>query len=498
MTGTMSWECGVCGYVHDGSEPPGTCPVCGVDSDEFGPLDVPAVEAVRPQTWICQVCGYEHQGEDPPQECPVCGVGADEFEPVGPAKKASTELPEDLGPIVVVGGGIAGVTAAERARQAAWSSPVVLVTAEPGWPLLRLNLTRWLADEVDEAGLLIKPPEWFDEERIELVHGRVLAIDRDTCQLRLEDGTELPFGRLVLATGATPFVPPIPGAELPGVFSLRTRQDADRILKRAKPDSRCICIGGGLLGLETAGALARRGVKVGVLEGSDRLLHRQLAEGPAEVLADHLEALGIRLRLGARVERIVGEGAAEGLVLDGVGQIPTDLVILSTGVRCETALADGCGLEVGRGVVVDDRLATSDPLIYAAGDGTEHRGVCYGLWSVAFAQGAVAGTNAAGGQAEFAGAVPSTRLKVLDLAVLSAGRFEDGKDREVLEEIDDGAALRLVLQDDVLVGANLVGDDALANALANWTDVGATVDELPDTLVAAIERLRAHRDSRSG
>ncbi len=489
MAGTMSWECSVCGYVHDGSEPPDACPVCGVDAEEFAPLDVPAQEAVRPRTWICQVCGYESEGEDPPAECPVCGVGPDEFEPVAPPKKPD-ELPEDLGPIVVVGGGIAGVTAAERARETAWASPVVLVSAEPGWPLLRLSLTRWLAGEVEDDGLLIKPPEWFDEQRIELVHGRVVAVDRDLCKLRLEDGTELPFGRLVLTTGAAPFVPPIPGADLPGVFTLRTRADAERIAKRAKPDTRCICIGGGLLGLETAGALARRGVSVGVLEGAERLLPRQLAEGPADALADNVEGLGIRLLLGARVGGVVGDGRVEGVAVEGVGLIPADLVVLSTGVRPVTSLAADCGLDVDRGVLVDDRMATSDPLIFAAGDCAEHRGIVYGLWSVAFAQAAAAGTNAGGGEAEFAGAVPSTRLKVLDLAVVSAGRFGDDDGDEVLERAEDGAALRLVLDDGVLVGANLVGDEELAAPLANWTDIGATVDELPEELRDRIEELR--------
>ena len=488
MTGTMSWECGVCGYVHDGSEPPEVCPVCGVGPEKFAPLDVPALEAVRPRTWICGVCGYEHHGEDPPAECPVCGVGPDEFEPVEPPKRKGDDLPEDLGPIVVIGGGVAGVTAAERARATAWSSPVVLVTAEPGLPLLRLNLTRYLAGEVGDEGLLIKSAEWFDEHRIELVHGRVASIDRDLCRLRLEDGTEVPFGRLVLATGAVPFVPPIPGAELPGVLTLRTRADAERILLRARPGARCICIGGGLLGLETAGALARRGSRVGVLEEGDWLLHRQLAEGPAEVLADHVEELGIRLQLGARILRIVGKSSVEGVALEGVGVIATDLVILSTGIRCETALARDCGLEVERGVLVDDRLATSDPLIFAAGDGTEHRGVCYGLWSVAFAQGAVAGTNAGGGQAEFGGVAPSARLKILDLTVLAAGRHEAEDDDEILEEAGDGSCVRLLIQDDVLEGVNLVGHDELADPLA--AAVGATVDELDGPLAALVERLR--------
>jgi nitrite reductase (NADH) large subunit len=487
----MSWECGVCGYVHDGSEPPDSCPVCGVGPEEFAPLDVPAVEAVRPKTWICGVCGYEHQGEDPPAECPVCGVGPDEFEPVEPPDKATEDLPEDLGPIVVVGGGVAGVTAAERARAAAWAAPIVLVTAEPGLPLMRLNLTRYLAGDVGEQGLLIKPDEWFDEQRIELVHGRVVAIDRELCTLRLEDGTEVPFGRLVLTTGAAPFVPPIPGTHLGGVETLRTRADADRILQRARPDSRCVVIGGGLLGLETAGALARRGAKVAVLEGSGHLLSRQLAEAPAEVLADHVEALGVRLRLEARVERLVGKDAIEAVQVEGLGAIPADLVVLSTGVRCETALALDCGLEANRGVLVDDRMATSDPLIYAAGDGTEHRGVCYGLWSVAFAQGAIAGTNAGGGSATFLGVPPSTRLKILDVTVLSAGRHEEREGDEVLEEAGGEACVRLVIHEGVLVGANLVGHADLAGPLTVAVADGALVQALVEPLASLVERLRS-------
>jgi nitrite reductase (NADH) large subunit len=482
------WECEVCGYVHEGPNPPNECPVCGAGAEDFTQTSPPpAAPVAASRSWVCSVCGYLHEGDDPPDECPVCGVDADEFEPAAPPSFEETST--GLGPIVVVGAGIAGATAAEHARATAWDAPVTLVSAEPAAPLYRLNLTRLLAGEITEGELALRPAEWFHEQRIELIEGRVASIDRRRRTVALEDGRLLPFSSLVLTVGARPFVPPIPGAERSGVLSLRTLADARAILEQTGEKARCVCIGGGLLGLETAGALASRGVEVTVVEGSEHLLSRQLAPPAGAALLGHVEAAGIAVRLGARVEAIVGDDAVDGVKLADGEILPAEVVVLSTGVRPDLDLARACELETARGVVVDDAMTTSDSDVFAAGDAAEHRGVLYGLWTVAMDQGAVAGANAAGGSARFSGVAPSTVLKVLDVDVFSAGRHSplDESD-QVLQELDDGRCVRVLVRDGLLVGANVVGAPELAGPLRSAIADATPIDALEGPVAALLAR----------
>jgi nitrite reductase (NADH) large subunit len=297
--------------------------------------------------------------------------------------------------------------------------------------------------------------------------------------VELRDGTMLGYDQLVLANGSHPFVPPIPGAARDGVFSLRTKANAVGILERVRPGAQVVCLGGGLLGLETAGALARRGAKATVVEGFDWLLPRQLAEPAGRLLEARLRALGLDIRCAARATEIVGDEAVHGVKLSDDSELEANLVILATGVRPNSHLARQCGLAVKTGVVVDDEMRTSDEKIFAAGDVTEHRGIVYGLWPTALAQGRVAGTNAGGGQATFTGMPPATQLKVLDIPVFSVGQFlpTDGGFR-IIERQDGNVYRRLVCRDGAVVGANLFGDTSLASVLRDAVENETQLEEL--------------------
>ncbi|MBW2732477.1 MAG: FAD-dependent oxidoreductase, partial [Deltaproteobacteria bacterium] len=244
--------------------------------------------------WRCDVCGYIHEGPEPPAICPVCGVGPELFSLVEeePAPVALDQQAEGKH-IVIIGGGIAGLRAAEYARKGDDTAQITLVHKERMLPYNRLNLTPLLAGEVEEGQLLLHDASWYKAQRIETLEGEVVRIDRDAATLFLRDGSSLAFHRLVLASGAQPFVPPLAGVERAGVLSLRTLDDVQRILALAPRGARCVCIGGGLLGLEAAGALNKRGVSVTVVEGAPWLLPRQLAEPAAAVLAGELDKLGI-------------------------------------------------------------------------------------------------------------------------------------------------------------------------------------------------------------
>ncbi len=444
MSAITTWKCEVCGYVHEGSEPPATCPVCGVEREMFAPL-----EAVAPAAADAETAG--------------AGAGSG-----------------DIHRIVIVGGGIAGLTAAEHARRTDPGVAITLVTGEAGLPYYRLNLTRYLAGEVDEPELDLRPEGWFDEQGIDLVQAEVRGIDRYGRRVELGAVRGLPYDRLVLATGAQAFVPPIPGTDLTGVFVLRTLDDARAILERAQPGARCAVLGGGLLGLEAAGALAGRGLDVTVLEGYGYLLPRQLVRAGGELVLDRVRKRGIAVKAEVRAQAIEGKGAVERVNLGGGEELAVDMVLIATGIRPDTTLARRAGLTVKGGLIVDDRLATSDRVIYAAGDGTEHRGRVYGIWPASYAQAVVAGTNAAGGSAEFRGIPPANVLKVLDVDVFSIGDFEGhGEGCEVFEDHGEGIYRRLVCRDGRILGANLVGDTSLAKAVREAVEEGTSVGEHP-------------------
>ena len=499
-TGKQVWVCLICGYVHHGDGPPESCPVCGADGSDFEAQaeTVPAAPAAPApvRRWRCLVCGYVHEGDAPPESCPVCGADADQFEMVNDAAVPTSSAQAKAARIVIVGGGIAGVSAAESARQHAPDAEITLVSREPELPYYRLNLTRYLAGEIDDAALPVHSEAWYGAQGIRLLRGvAAVSVSPPDAVVTLDDGTRLPYDRLVLATGAQPFVPPIPGAGLAGVVALRTVADARRILSAAGPGAACVCVGGGILGLETAGALARRGARVTVLEQGGWLLQRQLNEAAGRVLEGHVRAAGIGVVYHAKTEAILGGTHAAGVRLADGAELPAELVVIAAGVRPDAALASGAGLALHSGVVVDGRLAVSEPNIFAAGDCAEHGGVLYGLWEPARHQGVIAGMNAAGVAAEFGGIPRANTLKVLGVGLFSVGMVAaEGADVLEVAEPRDGGYFRFVLQGGRLAGALFVGDTRLAAAATAAVKSGLDFGVPPGvslTVEAVAARLRS-------
>jgi len=462
-----AWHCSVCGYVHHGGGPPEDCPVCGVSKEEFEAYEEPRTAAAKPtaRRWRCTVCSYIHDGDGPPESCTLCGADRSQFEPAedetAPAASGNTAH------IVILGAGIAGVSAAESVRRCAPQARITVLSREDRLPYYRLNLTRYLAGEVDAEALPVHPEGWYAEQRIELRKGAdAVRLDPGKREVELRGGEHLSFDKLVLTCGAHAFVPPIPGAQRGGVMSLRTTDEADRILAAVRSGARVVCIGGGLLGLETAGALARQKADVTVLESHSSLMPRQLNPQAGQLLAQHLSTVGVKLRMPARVKELVGGERVTGVLLEEGDTVPADLVILATGVRSNTHLARQAGLSVRQGIVVDNRLTTSHPDVLAAGDSAEHAGVLYGNWFVAQAQGSLAGMNAAGQVADFGGVPRSHTLKVLGMDTFSIGQFvpQDGSYVCVAKE-GEGSYAGFVFHDNVLVGANLMGDTRLAGTV---------------------------------
>lgn len=445
------------------------CPVCGVWASDFEPYEEPPEVASTPDVtgWRCLNCSYTVDGEAQPTECPVCGVGPDRFTPLR-AESADSSTTSFDGRIVIVGSGVAGVSAAEAIREHSSEAEIVMISREDEFPYYRLNLTRYLAGEIDEDALLMHSDEWYEQNGIRLLQGTdVLALHPQEARMDLAGGEDMSYASLVLAMGSHAFVPSFPGATLGGVFTLRTMADAVAIRNRIGTMGKCVCIGGGVLGLETAAALARQGADVSLLESHEWLMPRQLNRTAGELLAQSVAGMGIRLLRKARTVELVGEENITGIRLDDGTTVAADTVIIATGVRSNSFLARGAGLDVNSGITVDDRLETSVPGIYAAGDVAEHNGIMYGGWSASLAQGRIAGMNAVGAKAAFAGIPRSHTIKVLDTDLVSIGLFEppDGSYRLVEEEAN-GCYSRFVFRDSHMRGCLLLGNGE-AGAAAN-------------------------------
>jgi nitrite reductase (NADH) large subunit len=340
---------------------------------------------------------------------------------------------------------------------------IVVIGAEPFRAYNRVLLSSVLAGEIAAADIELKPPQWWEGRGVtNLYDSPVAAIDRNAKTVRLHSGLELPYSKLVLATGSHPIRLPRPGMELPGVMTFRTMADVAAMLREASPGRSAAVIGGGLLGLEAAYGLAKAGVKVTLLHVMDRLMERQLDAPAARLLAEAIRTKGVEVMLEADTDFIIGTDRAEGVALKSGIRIAADLVVCAVGVRPNADLARAAGLAVNRGIVVDDAMATSDDSIFALGECAEHRGVSYGLVEPAYEQAKVLARRLGGdSRAIFAGATLATNLKVAGVALFSAGDFDDsGREAIVFDDPAAGVYKKLVIEKDRLVGAVLFGDAA--------------------------------------
>ena len=362
---------------------------------------------------------------------------------------------------VIIGNGVAGATAAEQIRKKDQSGDITIITDEAVPFYSRIRLIEYLAKEADKQGIIIHKGDWYEKNNIKLLlNSPVSGIDKDNKRVTTSIGGQWEYDRLLIATGGISFVPPIPGSDKKGVFTLRTIRDADEITAYAEGVKKVILIGGGVLGLEAGNSLRKTGHEVTVVEFFPRLLPRQMDPEGAKVLRAQMEGMGFRLFLGAKSKEITGDDRVEGLLLEDGTRIDGDLVIISAGVRPQAGLCKSLGLTISKGVVVNDRMETEIKDIYAAGDLVEHRGVFYGIWPAAQKQGEVAGINMAGGNAIYDGTTMSNFLKVVGIDLAAAGDIDaDRKSESIVQKDNDKYIYRkLVIKDSVITGCILYGD----------------------------------------
>ncbi|MCO3600010.1 NAD(P)/FAD-dependent oxidoreductase [Pseudomonas aeruginosa] len=369
--------------------------------------------------------------------------------------------------LVMVGNGMAGVrTLEELLKLNSDFYDITVFGAEPHPNYNRILLSPVLAGEQTFEEIVLNDLNWYAENGIKLLLDRkVVQIDRVRRRVVAADGSEAEYDRLLLATGSVPFILPIPGNRLQGVIGYRDIADTQAMIDCARTHSHAVVIGGGLLGLEAANGLKQRGMHVTVVHLSDWLLERQLDRTAGKLLQGALEARGIRFRLNTQTQELMdnGSGRVCAVQFNDGDVIPADLVVMAAGIRPNTELAESAGIPCNRGILVNDTLQTYDPRIYAVGECANHRGIAYGLVAPLFEQAKVCANHLAHlGYARYQGSVTSTKLKVTGIDLFSAGDFIGGEGSETITLSDPigGVYKKLVIKDDVLVGACLYGDTA--------------------------------------
>lgn len=408
------------------------------------------------QAWKCLVCGEVVYGDQPPQSCPICGVGPEQFVPVSVANTGFTS--SDPLNIVIVGGGVAALSAAEAARERNRAARIEIITDEDIPCYNRPMLTKNILAKPDVLGFITKSPEWYAGNDIKVTLGtRVTKIDNSTKSLVLSNGQSRSYDRLIYAAGAESFVPPIPGADQPHVKVIRKLTDVIGIQSMLPGVQDIAMIGGGVLGLEAASELVKTGRRVTIIEMAPMLMGRQLDERGSRFLKAAAEANGIRVITGAKISGI----EADGVALE-TEKIPAQMVILSTGTKANVQTALDAGAAGDRFVFVNNRMETSLPDIFAAGDVASCNGVSIGIWNQATEMGRVAGANAVGDDLTFSGVTPANSFTGFGIDLFAIG--DNGKNEEEIYktiEVDDPRMLsyrKFYFLHDIFVGAVIIGD----------------------------------------
>ncbi len=413
-----------------------------------------------------------------------------------PAGLTSLSLDDDddldrRGRLVVVGNGMAGARLVEEVLERGGGEQfrITVLGDEPHGNYNRIMLSPVLAGEAHEDDIVLNSHDWYADNGVHLRAGvRAERIDTAAKAVLGSDGSVTPYDHLVLATGSYSFIPPMTGVRredgelLPGVFGFRTIDETRALLAATGRCRRAVVMGGGLLGLEAARALQGHGLQVELVHAMPHLMNAQLDAEAGAILKRSVESLGIAVHLDVLATEVLGTEHVEGVVLKDGRRLNCDLLVVAAGVRPHTDVAVLSGLEVERGIVVDDQLRTDDPDVYAIGECAQHRGSVYGLVQPAWEHARVLADVLTGTDpdAEYHGSRTATKLKVAGVDVATMGVNTPERDDDeflVISEPRRGVHLSVVIRDDVLVGATLLGDTRKVAYLTQAFDRGAPLPE---------------------
>lgn len=390
---------------------------------------------------------------------------------------------------IIIGNGVAGTQAAKTIREHDAFADIQIFTDERYLFYSRPRLPELLAKEITVEETFVFDYSWYQRNNIQIhLNHTVTHIEAEKRLVTLMNNASFSYDKLLFATGSKSALPPISGIDAnKGVLTLRTIDDVKHIAGYAESSKSAVIIGGGLLGIETGNALRKLDLSVTVVEYFDRLLPRQLDSEGSETLQRYLEALGLTFILGAHSSAIKEKGDKKVLELKNGTAIEGDFIVVSAGIMPVCLLAQNAGISFNRGMVVNDYMETNIPDIYAAGDVAEHRNIIYGIWPAAHAQGVIAGTNMAGGRIPYTGTVPSTRLKVAGVHLISIGTIkaeDDTVEQLCLKNAVNKVYKKLFIREGIPIGAIFLGDIKnayeIGHIIENKTDIRRYKEKILD------------------
>lgn len=407
----------------------------------------------------CLVCGAVFDSSI--DICPVCGVGPENFVEVEAEENEFSNDTKNF--YIILGNGAAGHYAAEAIRKRDRTGTITMISNEPYRTYNRPMLTKSIMAGLNEEQIAVEDASWYEENHIYQILGHeVVKIDPEAKEVHLDDGSKYHYTKLIYALGSECFIPPIKGADKDGVIAIRRLSDTKKVAEKLKETKHAVVIGGGVLGLEAAWELKKSRCEVTVLELAPVLMGRQLDKTAGEMLKKISEGQGIQIHTGVQIEAIEGGEKAEGVRLADGTVIPAELVIVSCGVRANTVLAKEAGIETDRAVIVNEKMETNIPDIYACGDCAQYEGINYAIWPQAVEEGKTAGAQAAGDDNTYSTVPAALSFHGMNTALFAAG--DNGQNPDLIyktvEYKDEGKKQyqKYYFLNNRLCGVILIGD----------------------------------------
>ena len=429
----------------------------------------------------CLVCGEIFDSSL--EICPVCGVGKENFIPA--EAEENTFFNDTKEYYVILGNGTAGLNAAKAIRQRDKTGAVIMISNEAYPSYNRPMLTKSMLASLTPEQIAVETESWYESNNIYQILGRTsVSVDTKKSEVILDDGSQIHFTRLIYALGSESFIPPIPGSGREQVIAVRRISDVEKISSLLKTSKTAVVIGGGVLGLEAAWELKKAGLSVTVLEAAPMLMGRQLDATAGSILEEISRRNGISIHTGVSITSIDGDetGAVSGVSLSSGEVLPADLVIVSAGVRANTALAQEMGLKIEKAVVVNSRMEAGIKHVYACGDCAEYKGANFAIWPEASEQGRVAGANAAGDELEYRPVSSALTFNGMNTSLYAAG--DNGKNPNLLyktvefKDMGKEQYRKLYFLNNRLCGVILIGDLSQMARMTEFLEQHASYNEV--------------------